>query len=618
VEQALKQSGDNRSELEKVLLHYSQNPADSLKYRAACFLIGNMPLHFSYRSAMIDTFKTANRLAGRKQTGLKEALEELANRHGSLSRAEAEKVYDVHVAGSGFLISNIDLAFRAWQEMPYGRHYGFSEFCEYILPYRVRGEQMEDWRELFYRTFKPLVDTAAHPEDPVYVAKIINDYLIGRGFNFFFSDNVPSMGPVTLLNDPFGTCQEMTSLTAYALRSVGIPCGIDMMVQRPDMEGKHFWNFMIDTTRLPVAFAGLEKSPARGVVPAHKLGKVYREYYSLQKESLPYTAERGTYMPASLATPFIRDVSAEYMENNTIEIEPRIRTQNPYFLSVFDNHGWVPVDWTVSGGDTATFHNVENNSVYIVLTHNGTELVPVCHPFTVLDSRAVFLKPDHDRLTDMRVERKYLIKDVAYTRMKGMVGGMFHGANREDFSDAVLLWRIAGYPRFCFQYADIPPSGRTYRYFRYTAPDGTKANVSEIEAFDREGNRIEGRRVFGTKGYNWSALEYIYDGDPLSYYEAEEDATPVWAAVDFGEPREIGSLRYICRNDDNSVREGDQYELFYCDDTGWHSLGRRTGDRNHAFEYKNVPAGALYWLRDYTRGKEERIFTCENEKQAWW
>ncbi|MDR0574341.1 MAG: hypothetical protein LBG96_09985 [Tannerella sp.] len=68
----------------------------------------------------------------------------------------------------------------------------------------------------------------------------------------------------------------------------------------------------------------------------------------------------------------------------------------------------------------------------------------------------------------------------------------------------------------------------------------------------------------------------------------------------------------------NTVREGDSYELFYCDDTGWRSLGRRTGDRNHAFDFTDVPANALYRLHDYTRGKEERIFTFEGGKQVWW
>lgn len=45
LEQALEQAGANRAELEKVLRHYE---SDTLKYRAACFLIENMPYH-SYK-----------------------------------------------------------------------------------------------------------------------------------------------------------------------------------------------------------------------------------------------------------------------------------------------------------------------------------------------------------------------------------------------------------------------------------------------------------------------------------------------------------------------------------------------------------------------------------------
>ena len=39
LEQALTLAGDNRAELEKALNHYSADPADSLKYKAACFRI---------------------------------------------------------------------------------------------------------------------------------------------------------------------------------------------------------------------------------------------------------------------------------------------------------------------------------------------------------------------------------------------------------------------------------------------------------------------------------------------------------------------------------------------------------------------------------------------------
>ena len=47
LEKALQLAENNRKELEKVLTHYSIHPKDSLKYKAACFLIENMPGHYT-------------------------------------------------------------------------------------------------------------------------------------------------------------------------------------------------------------------------------------------------------------------------------------------------------------------------------------------------------------------------------------------------------------------------------------------------------------------------------------------------------------------------------------------------------------------------------------------
>ena len=47
IEEVLKQAGNNRKELEKVLEHYSKKSEDSLKLRAAEFLIINMPGKYS-------------------------------------------------------------------------------------------------------------------------------------------------------------------------------------------------------------------------------------------------------------------------------------------------------------------------------------------------------------------------------------------------------------------------------------------------------------------------------------------------------------------------------------------------------------------------------------------
>ena len=53
LEYALKSAGANRPELEKVLDHYQ---GDTLKYKAAVFLIENMPGHYSYAGKEIEEY----------------------------------------------------------------------------------------------------------------------------------------------------------------------------------------------------------------------------------------------------------------------------------------------------------------------------------------------------------------------------------------------------------------------------------------------------------------------------------------------------------------------------------------------------------------------------------
>lgn len=51
--------------------------------------------------------------------------------------------------------------------------------------------------------------------------------------------------------------------------------------------------------------------------------------------------------------------------------------------------------------------------------------------------------------------------------------------------------------------------------------------------------------------------------------------------------------------------------------SGWVSLGKqRANGQNIIFD--NVPSGALYWLRNLTKGREERIFTYENGCIVFW
>ena len=142
--------------------------------------------------------------------------------------------------------------------------------------------------------------------------------------------------------------------------------------------------------------------------------------------------------------------------------------------------------------------------------------------------------------------------------------------------------------------------------------------MAEVK-FYSGGKQLHGE-VIGTDGaqevFPNSTKYSVFDDDPLTFFDALE-ADGAWAGLKLVQANHIDAIRYIFRNDDNCIRPGDTYELFYHSKGQWLSAGRQTADTT-ILQYEKVPSNTLYWLRNYTRGREERPFTYENGKQIWW
>jgi len=87
--------------------------------------------------------------------------------------------------------------------------------------------------------------------------------------------------------------------------------------------------------------------------------------------------------------------------------------------------------------------------------------------------------------------------------------------------------------------------------------------------------------------------------------------------MDLKQRTALSGFRFLPWNDDNFIKEGEEYELSYWN-RGWVSLGRQIGTDKQYLEYDNAPLNALFWLRNLTKGREERIFTYEDGEQVWW
>ena len=85
--------------------------------------------------------------------------------------------------------------------------------------------------------------------------------------------------------------------------------------------------------------------------------------------------------------------------------------------------------------------------------------------------------------------------------------------------------------------------------------------------------------------------------------------------MDLGRKRKIDHIVYTPRNRDNYIRPGDVYELYYCD-RDWKSAGTICATAD-SLVFCGIPRNVCMFLRNHTRGVDERTFIYENGVQIW-
>jgi len=152
LENALVSAGANRLELEKVLEHYK---SDTLKYKAAVFLIENMPGHYSYAGKEIEEYyKIGEKILKSKLTPVQQRDSLLKISQQQFPGLEQNTVSDIQIINGDYLIKNIDSAFHLWETKPWAQHLSFEQFCEYLLPYKYcELQQLDHWRDTLSAQF---------------------------------------------------------------------------------------------------------------------------------------------------------------------------------------------------------------------------------------------------------------------------------------------------------------------------------------------------------------------------------------------------------------------------------------------------------------------------------
>ncbi|MDR1121804.1 MAG: discoidin domain-containing protein [Dysgonamonadaceae bacterium] len=610
IEAVLQQAGNNRAELEKVLKYYGKTPADSLKLRAAEFLIVNMPGKYSeyYDAPWNDVATVYLRWTSSSDKQL--VLD--TYKIGELVVQE-----DIKCITAEYLINNIELAFKVWQERPWGKHIPFDAFCEEILPYRVGVESLENWREKALASFADLDSILNKPATTSVEACSIVNKLLPR---FRIDRDFPAMNFSQLMASAKGMCDEMATLAVFSMRALGIPVTFDFTPRWINISTGHSWNAVRDSSGNHVSFMGVDSNPHKphqgSSYNTYPKGKVYRKTFAIQQN----IQTEDSHIPPLLGNhKNIMDVSAEYAGcTDTVPVRlkyPPVTPTGYVYLAFEHNHQLYPIAWAKDSGDTCCFPSVGRDVIYFPVYYANNRQTPAGDPFWLdKDGNRMILSLDHPDtlLTLCKID----LDNALPLWLQRMHHGIFEGANRADFSDAKVLHTVDHLPGMFYNDVTLRMPA-SYRYVRYKSPKEGFCNVSEIEFYGSGGEKLSGTSVGTPSARNPNnTCDKVFDGDVSTFYNAIE-SSEAWTGVDFQERKQIRKIRYLPRTEGQHIYEGHHYELFYWTKDGWMSLGKQTATNSGSLQYR-APLQVLLYLENLTLRKKGRIFFVTPGQEIHW
>lgn len=253
--------------------------------------------------------------------------------------------------------------------------------------------------------------------------------------------------------------------------------------------------------------------------------------------------------------------------------------------------------------------------------YDAKGIVPFASPFILTyQGKVNQIEANKKNKQSISLYRKYYIGTHCYNVAHRLLGGKFQAANKEDFSDAVTLYQVVNFTVQSHKIS-LDTLKNAYQYWRYYSGEEQYCNIAEIYFYKKDSSEALYGQIIGEKdSTNINTEKYgkgaVFDQDPLTFFDASTPSDS-WVGMDFGELVEIKYIWYTPRSDGNDITPGDTRELFYWSENKWFSLVKQIA-KEPLLMYENVPVNALLWIRNLSRGQEERIFTYNKGKQIWW
>lgn len=381
----LGQTKKNRHELEKAIQYY-QLSGDSLKLKAIYFLIKNMDIHYSASYFWADS--AGNRLEFNEQaypdfaSSIK-GFDSLKAVHHKIHPVEI--IYrDIDTIKSEYLINNIEEAFKLWKRPKKNFDSAFTIFCEYLLPYRISVEPLQDWRTAYTKKF---LSVSSKKNEQVIDSTLVN---FKSDVNNWFvctynlekrKEPLPRLGPLQLLQRKKGYCEDAADLTVYGLRSMGIPTTVDFVPFWATSTGNHSLNAVYNENNKPLQYdILLNTGDIKEFI--REPSKVLRTTYSKQENTLASTTNFQDIPEGILRSLNYVDVTNQYWKTGSVRCN-FFRSRKPeevIYACVFNGQRWEPTWWGKVKQDSVVFDNMCKGAIFLPMSYKDGKLSAVGFP----------------------------------------------------------------------------------------------------------------------------------------------------------------------------------------------------------------------------------------------
>lgn len=134
-----------------------------------------------------------------------------------------------------FFLKQVNYAFRAREEFPWGESVPEDVFRHFVLVTRVNDENLDSAREVFFNELKPRLEGLSMKEAVLEVNHWCHEKVAYR------SSDSRTCGPLATMRTGLGRCGEESTFAVTALRAVGIPARQCYTPRWAHCDDRHAW-----------------------------------------------------------------------------------------------------------------------------------------------------------------------------------------------------------------------------------------------------------------------------------------------------------------------------------------------------------------------------------------